>query len=255
MSNNNDMYREDTIREEDFEELYYRLFQNRRTRRRKKNNKGKAIAIAAVIAATAVSYAIISHAIDNSEDLHRATKLTGAYQKESYCIIPDRIFTSQNHDFVYTSGEHLTEAADKKNIDILKVGDFFITEDGSRVARVFLEIETVESKDIIRCEVDGQEFYIEPEGYVWNNHTKKCERVTTEVIEKYVYANENHDYTNIRVPGSKIISVISFEEHPSISYETAKGMKVIADVEDEYVNNDANVVTIARLEFVPNNQN
>ena len=227
---------------------------NRRSRRKQKNYKGTALLVAFLLATGAAGGILISSALEARDDYNRAAKLTGAYQTEAYCIIPERIYTSQNHDFVYSTGKHVTQAAANKDIEILKIGDTFITQDGSPVARVLLEVQTVESVDIIKCENDGQEFYIEPEGYVWNNNTQKCERVSTSVVERYVYANSDHNYGNVRVPGSTVLSVLSFEEYPSISYEEAEAMELIADVDDDYVKTDANVVTEARLVLVPDNQ-
>ncbi len=257
MANNNNNIQSEYITEEDYEnaEQYTsRETQNRRSRRRKRNNKKTALLVVMMLAVGAAGTVGISHAIESSADYNRASKLTGAYQTGSYSIVPERIYTSQNHDFVYTSGKHLTDAAENQDIDVLKVGDTFITKDGSPVARVVLEIETVEWEDLIKCESHGQEFYIEPDGYTWNNETKRCERTTTEVIERYVYANSDHNYTNIRVPGSRVIGVIEYQEYPSISYEEAKAMKLIADVNDGYVKTDSNVVTEARLVLVPNTQ-
>ena len=247
----------DTIREEDFEDIdsqeETKTTQNRRSRRKKGHAAG-AFLLALTIAGGAAAGIGASYAIGNVVDYNRAAKLTGAYQAESYCIVPERIFTSQNHDFVYTSGKHLTQAAEKQDIDVLKIGDTFITKDGAPVARVILEIETVETADIIKCEVDGQEFYIEPDGYTWNNETNRCERTTTEIIERYVYANSDHNYSTIRVPGSRVVSVIEYEEYPSLSYEEATAMKLIADVNDSNVHQSADVITEASLKLVPNNQ-
>ena len=254
MTNNN--YNE-TIHEEDFEDMDLQeptSTPNRRSRRAKKGNKATALLIAAALTVGAIGAIGVTHAVESASDYKRADKLTGTYQSGSYCIVPERIFTSQNHDFVYTSGNHLTEAAENNKIDILKVGDVFVTRDASPVARVILEIETVETLDIIKCESHGQEFYIEPVGYTWNNETQKCEKTTTEVIERYVFANSDHNYMNVRVPGSKVISVIEYQEYTSISYEEAENMKLIADVNDDYVKTDSSVVTEARLVLAPNTQ-
>lgn len=254
---------DETIDETSFEELEEtneyenRTHQtpNRRSRRQSKKNKGKALKVAIILSTGAILALLAKHGIDERADYSRALRLTNAYQTGAYCIIPERIYTSQNHDFNYTSGKHIVEAADKKDIDILKIGDTFITEDASPVARVLLEVQTVEAVDIIKCESNGQEFYIEPEGYVWNNNTQKCERITTEIVERYVYANAEHNYLNTRVPGSTVISVISYEEYPSISYEEAKKMEIVADVNDDYVKTESDTVTQARLLLVPDNKN
>lgn len=243
---------EDETEEIDLEEE--ENYQPKHSAKRHLTKRGIAVVVALALATGGTATYFGYKGIMDKRDYDRAARLTGSFQTENVSVIPERIFTSQNHDFTFTSGKHLTEAAENQRIDILRIGDYFITPTGDRIAVLTLEIETVHYLPIQRYEVNGQEFYIEPNGYTWNYQTQRCEMITTEVIEKITYANDTHDYSNLYIPGSRVKEVISYAEYDSITYEQAGELKLIADVNDDYVNNNGSYSTEAALRLVPNNQ-
>ena len=222
--------------------------------KRKLGKKGIAIIVAASLATGAVGTYFGYKGILNNQDASRGSKLINDFKSGSVCLIPSRIFTYQNHDFEYTTGEHFITPAEKANIGIIRLGDTFITPNGERVARVELEIEVTTAKPIRYYEVNGQSFYLEPYGYEWNNTNAQCEKTETQVIERYVYANADHNYYQTPVPNSRVKNVLTVEEYDSITYEEAKKMNLIADIDDANIQNTNEVCNIATLRLIPNNK-
>ena len=243
------------VPEEELSELEGKLTEPENPKpKRKLGKKGIAIIVAASLATGAFASYFGYKGILNNQDSARGKGLINDFKSGSVCLIPGRIFTYQNHDFEYTTGSHLVEAATKQNIGIVRIGDQFVTPNGERVARVLVEIEVTQAKNIRYYEVNGQSFYIEPYGYEWNNTNGQCEKTETEVIERFVYANADHDYYQTPVPNSRVKEVLSVEEFDSISYEEAKKMDLIADVNDAEALSTSDKCNIATLKLIPNNK-
>ncbi len=243
------------VSEDEFTELEGQLREPENPKpKRKLSKKGLAVIVAASLATGAVASYFGYQGILNNQDAVRGYHLINDFKSGSVSLIPGRIFTYQNHDFEYTTGEHFIESAEKKDIEIIRLGDQFITPNGERVARVELEIEVTKAKPIRMYEVNGKSFYIEPYGYEWNGTNSQCETTETEVIERYVYANADHNYYQTPVPNSRVKSILAYEEFDSITYEEAKKMNLIADIDDAHVQDTNEVCNIATLRLVPNNQ-
>ena len=216
-----------------------------------------ALLVAAGIATGAVGGHLAHQTILDRQDYERAINLTNGYRSFSACLLPERIFTNQNHDYQYTSGKHLVEAMEKKNESIIRVGDIFVTPNGENVVKLVEEIERRYYKPIQVYEMDGQSFVSEPNGYTYDANNGSCVKIETEIVELYTYATESmHDveWGTAPYPNSRVKQVLSYEKYESISYEEAKKMNLIVDVNDSYAYSDGTQYNEAQLKLVPNNQ-
>jgi hypothetical protein len=224
----------------------------------KKDNKKKrrtiAIALVLGIATGSVGGHFAYKGILNNQDAVRASRLTEAFQSKNVCILTERVFTYDNLDYEYTTGEHLIEACEGKNIDILRVGNLFVTPNGERVARVIKKLDVTISEPIHLFTKGDESFFIEPYSYEWNGNSGYCERHEEKVVEEFVFANNDHNYYQTSTPNSRVKEIISYEEFDSISFATAKEMNLIVDVNDASANKEESACVEATLKLVPNNR-
>ena len=245
------------LSQEGVEEFNAEFQENRLTRadrKRRKRNRRIALTVALAIATGAVGGHLAHQLILNERDYSRVAKLTNSYRSESVCLLPTRVLTTQNHDYVYSSGKTLVDVANNNHLSIIRIGDKFITPNGESVAKVKLKIEVQTFKPIEMYEIDGQTFYSEPNGYNWSSAAGSCVNTETKIIETYVFASNDHYYYNAPYPNSKVVEVLEYEEYPSITPEAAKEMKLIVDVKDDFANSDGSYYNEAVLRLVPNNQ-
>lgn len=161
------------------------------------------------------------------------------------CIIPQTIYFSAKYDYEIAAGNNIKDAISENDLAITVIGDTYITNDGSKIAKITAEVEIVDYQESLTYNTDEHIFYGVPRKYIYENG--KCLKKEQEIRTIYTFATENNDYSNFKSDSYKILNILDYEIHDSIKISELDKLVLITNIPDQILANQAEQEAKLRL--------
>lgn len=190
------------------------------------------IGIIGLVGLTALGVYKGVEAYNDYQETKRAESIVAYYMdKDNLVTVPDSFLIDQAYDEEFCEGEKLVTELQEANAEYCIIDGDYYTNDGSKIAILTYEITRKETVAPIAQEYNGTTIYMAPAGYTLEDGV--CTKTTTGTITKIVTANENSDYTNIKITNVDGYKLINVEEIQTLSYEEMYGKTLVCDVDDK----------------------
>ncbi len=200
----------------------------------KKTGAKKALAtigILALVAGTAFGVYKGVEVYNDFQETERARSIVEYYiDKDNIVSIPDEVLSSKAYDEEFCTGEKLVAGLQANNAEYCIIDGEYYTQNGDKIAVLTYEITRTETVSPIELEFNGAIVYIPPSGYELEDGV--CTKTTVGTVTKIVPAQENGDYSNIKITNVTSYELIDAQVIQTKPYEEMYGSMLICDVRD-----------------------
>lgn len=171
-------------------------------------------------------------AYNDYKETKRAESIVAYYMdKDNLVTVPDSFLIDQAYDEEFCEGEKLVTELQNNNAQYCVIDGDYYTNDGSKIAILTYEIVRKEVVSPIAQEFNGTTIYMAPAGYTLEDG--QCTKTTVSTVTKIVPANEESDYSNIKITNVDSYTLLEVEEIQTLSYEEMFGKTLVCDVDDK----------------------
>ncbi len=224
------IYEEDRIETEKFMEQNPQLEPDNKKTGAK--TVAKVIGLVALVGLTAFGAVKGYEAVKDYQETQRAQSIVEYYiDKDKVVTIPDELLSSKAYDEEFCTGEKLVAGLQNFNAQYCIIDGEYYTNSGDKIAVLTFNITRTETVDPIAIEFNGATVYTAPAGYDLKDGV--CTKITEGVITKIVAAQENGDYSNVKITNVSSYELVDVQEIQTLSYEEMYGTMLVCDVSDK----------------------
>lgn len=182
------------------------------------------------------------------------------------CEFTDKIYSKNSYDQKICDAKYILESLEKNNVNYLKIGETYYTEDGEPFAFLTFKLKKIMVTDSIGIDLTNNgSIYMPTQGFEISENQDKldptiCTKEVEEIITIRVPRREQKDYETYTInqlasdrffeglAGYELINVS--DDFEVRAYSELPNYYLIADVDDEY-NKVAEETYEAKLRLVP----